>query len=299
MADLLLAPLQTVDAEAYWRVFVSGRSDLPSPSVTVHLERYLGLPPDEQRTHYSFTRDGAIVGTIRILMGTAESPGANLAGFSMDPAHADLASAAIVKAIDRLRARGQMQITAGFEDRYEPAFRAVGFRRWFARTRLEAPTAKGPVPPELGLRPPEEPEVLGLTTFFMDAYDGHMEQAFGMHVGPESEWRDYIAGLLKGDSGQFMPDASFVALEGDRLVGAILTTHWMETPLVAELGVAKDRRGRGIGRALLQAVFNRLADRDMHRIALFVTVGNDPAIRLYERMGFVQAGGQSVTARLE
>ncbi|MGQ0797462.1 MAG: GNAT family N-acetyltransferase [Methanobacteriota archaeon] len=297
MADLALVPLQSIDAEAYWRVFVSGRSDLPTASVRTHLERYLRLTPDDQRTHFAFTRDARTVGTIRIVTGAGGS--GEIAGFSMDPAHADLTKAALVKAVDRLRAQAVIRISASFEDRYEPAFAALGFRRWFARMRMEAATAKGPVPLGVPLRPPEEPEVIGLTSFFMDVYDGHMEQAFGLHTGSESEWRDYVAGLFKGDSGQYMPDASFVALEGERLVGAVLTTHWMETPLVAELGVAKDRRGRGLGRALLQATFNRLVDRDMPRLALFVTVGNDPAVRLYERMGFSQVGGQSVTARLE
>src|SRR5438309_311487 len=164
---------------------------------------------------------------------------------------------------------------------------------------MEAPTKKSPPREGLKLQPPEEDEVLGLTKFLIDVYEGHVEQQYGMHVGPEEEWRGYVGGLFKGDSGQFMPDASYVALEGDRIVGAILVTHWMGTPLVAELGVAKDRRGRGIGRALLEAAMGRLASRDEPRLALYVTLGNDPAIALYRSLGFVQVGGQSVTARLE
>src|SRR5439155_1411805 len=136
-------------------------------------------------------------------------------------------------------------------------------------------------PSGVKLQPPEEDEVLGLTKFLMDVYEGHMEQQYGIHTGPEDEWRGYVAGLFKGDSGQFMPDASHVALEGDRIVGAILITHWMGMPLVAELGVAKDRRGRGLGRALLETAMGRLAGRDEPRLALYVTLGNDPAIGLY------------------
>src|SRR5438309_1166232 len=195
--------------------------------------------------------------------------------------------------------RASADIGGHFEDRYRPAFAALGFRRVFARMRMEAPTKKSPPREGLKLQPPEEDEVLGLTKFLIDVYEGHVEQQYGMHVGPEEEWRGYVGGLFKGDSGQFMPDASYVALEGDRIVGAILVTHWMGTPLVAELGVAKDRRGRGIGRALLEAAMGRLAGRDEPRLALYVTLGNDPAIALYRALGFVQVGGQSVTARLE
>lgn len=299
MAELVLAPLTTLDAEAYWRVYVRGRSDLPTASVQVHVERYLQLPPEERRTYFAIKRDGEFIGTIRLLPGRQEPPGANLVGFSMDPAHAGLASRALIKAVDLLRAQGTSPIVASFEDRYEPAFAAIGFTRWFARLRMEAPTTRGSVPADLGLRPPEEPEVAKLTSFFMDVYAGHMEQAFGMHVGSEADWREYMTALLKGASGRFMPDASFVALDSDRIVGAILTTDWMETPLIAEIGVAKDRRGRGLGRALLQRTLNRLVDLDMPRLGLFVTEGNDPAIRLYETMGFAQVGGKSVTARIE
>jgi GNAT superfamily N-acetyltransferase len=287
-----LEPLQTTDAHAYWRTFVSGRTDLPTGDLKVHLDRYLALPPEEQRSHFSVKKDGRIIGTVRL--GPAE-----ISGFSMEPTSREEAAAALLKSMDLLRAGGATSITAHFEDIYESAFASLGFRRAFARMRMEGPTKRSAAPTGLRLQPPEEDEVLGLTKFLMDVYEGHMEQQYGIHTGPEEEWRGYVAGLFKGDSGRFMPDASQVALEGDRIVGAVLITHWMGMPLVAELGVAKDRRGRGFGRALLQAAMTRLAGRDEPRLALYVTVGNDPAIALYRSMDFVQVGGQSVTAHLD
>ncbi len=287
-----LEPLLTTDAHAYWRTFVSGRTDLPTRDLKIHLDRYLALPPEEQRSHFSVNKDGRIIGTVRL--GPAE-----ISGFSMDPTYRDEATAALLRSMDLLRAGGATTIIAHFEDLYESAFDSLGFRRVFARMRMEASTKRTAVPADMKLQPPEEDEVLGLTKFLMDVYDGHMEQQYGIHTGPEEEWRGYVAGLFKGDSGQFMPDASYVALEGDRIVGAILITHWMDMPLVAELGVAKDRRGRGFGRALIEAAMGRLEGRDEPRLALYVTVGNDPAIGLYRSMDFGQVGGQSVTARLQ
>ena len=287
-----LEPLQTTEAHAYWRTFVSGRTDLPTSDLQIHLDRYLALPPEEQRSHFSVKKEGRIVGTVRL--GPAE-----ISGFSMDPASREEAASALLRSMDLLRAGGASSIIAHFEDIYESAFESLGFRRVFARMRMEAPTKRNAAPINVKLQPPEEDEVLGLTKFLMDVYEGHLEQQYGIHTGPEEEWRGYVAGLFKGDSGQFMPDASHVALEGDRIVGAILITHWMGMPLVAELGVAKDRRGRGLGRALLETAMGRLAGREEPRLALYVTVGNDPAIALYRSMDFSQAGGQSVTARLE
>jgi len=289
---LSLEPLQTMEAHAYWRVFLSGRSDLPTGDLKVHLDRYLALSAGEQRSHFSVKKDGRIIGTLRL--GPAE-----ISGFSMDPAYASEAAAVLLKAVDTLRASGAAGLTATFEDRYEAAFASLGFRRGFARMRMEAPTMNTPPAHGVTLQPPEEDEVLGLTTFLMGVYEGHLEQQYGMHVGGEEEWRGYVAGLLKGDSGRFMPDASYVALDGDRIIGAILITHWMGMPLVAELGVAKDHRGRGLGRALLETSMVRLAAVDEPRLALYVTLGNDSAIALYRSLGFTQVGGESVTARLE
>ncbi len=125
-----------------------------------------------------------------------------------------------------------------------------------------------------------------------------MEQAHGIHVGSEEDWRGYVTGILRGDAGRFMPESSFVAVEGERLVGAVLVSHWMGSPMIAELGVSPDRRRRGIAHALLSTASTRLARLEERRWSLYVTEGNDPAIALYRAFGFDQAGGQTVTARL-
>ena len=291
MAGLVLAPITTAEAEDYWRVFLSGRTDVPTRSLSTHLERFLSLPPEEQRVYLAIRRDGRIIGTVRLLPGT-------ISGFSMDPAFPGEVSAAILRSIDLLRSRGASAITASYEDSYARAFEAVGFSPLFARMRMEAPTGKVPFTSAVPLKHPEEAEVLELPAFLRAVYEGHMEQQHGMHVGTEEDWRGYVTGLLRGESGRFMPDASFVALDGPRLAGAILVTHWMGRPLIAELGVARDARGRGLGRTLTLAASGRLADLGEPSWALYVTVGNDPAIRLYESLGFRQIGGGTVTARL-
>jgi len=287
---LRLEPLQTLDAEEYWRLYVAGRTDLPTRSVPAHVERYLALPKEEQRTHYAIRAGDAVIGTIRLLPDT-------ITGFSLDPARAQEARAAIIRALDLLRSGGAGAITASFDEAYGGDFEALGFQRVFARMRMEAPTRRSP-PPAVPLKPPEEAEVPGLARFFMDVYAGHVEQQYGMHVGSEQDWRGYISGILRGETGRFMPEASFVSLDDGTLAGAILVSHWMGSPLVAELGVSTDHRRRGIARALAAAASTRLATLEEPRWALYVTLGNEPAIALYRGFGFTQAGGQTVTARL-
>ncbi|HYM39607.1 MAG TPA: GNAT family N-acetyltransferase [Thermoplasmata archaeon] len=291
MPPLGIEPLRSPDAHAYWSVFVAGRTNLPTRSVAAHVDRYLTLPTEEQRTHFAVREGDAIVGAMRLLPGT-------ITGFSMDPAHRRDGSAAIIKAIDLLRTQGNGAITASFEDAYQRDFESLGFRRVFSRMRMEGATRRLPGPGPT-LKPPEEGEVPKLATFFRDVYEGHMEQAYGLHVGSVEYWREFVTGILRGGTGRFMPEASFVALEGERLTGAILVAYWMEGPLVAELGVVPDRRRQGVARALLSAASTRLVALEEPRWALYVTEGNEPAIRLYRAFGFEQVGGQTVTARLD
>src|SRR5204862_6810921 len=79
--SLRLEPLQTTEAHAYWRVFLSGRTDLPTGGLKIHLDRYLGLTPGEQRHHFSAEKDSRIIGTLRL--GPAE-----VSGVSIDPSFA-------------------------------------------------------------------------------------------------------------------------------------------------------------------------------------------------------------------
>ena len=52
------------------------------------------------------------------------------------------------------------------------------------------------------------------------------------------------------------------------------------------LAVPPEERGRGIGRALLAAVSQRLQNMGAAEISLHLLVGNDQAARFYEREGF-------------
>ena len=105
-----------------------------------------------------------------------------------------------------------------------------------------------------------------------------------------------MTGIWKGDSGGYLPRASWASKDDARLAGVALTTEWMGSPLLAELGVRLDRRGQGLGRALVLATVGALADLGHDRLGLYVTVGNDPAMALYKRLGFHQVGGRTVTA---
>ncbi|MBP1772140.1 MAG: putative acetyltransferase [Holophagaceae bacterium] len=97
--------------------------------------------------------------------------------------------------------------------------------------------------------------------------------------------------------------AQVVALDEGRVVGwCDIFPRW--APAVRHcgilgMGVLPAYRGRGIGRQLLAACIAKAFSQGITRIELEVRADNQRAIRLYERMGFVQEGRLRQAFRLD
>jgi mycothiol synthase len=103
---------------------------------------------------------------------------------------------------------------------------------------------------------------------------GNVERAF-------DDWRARSVG-----GAQFAPGLSAVAFDGDRLAGVVLANRWDDGQgYVSHLATARDRRGRGLGRALLAAALAKMRDGGLARAALDVNGSNESATRLYESVG--------------
>lgn len=119
----------------------------------------------------------------------------------------------------------------------------------------------------------------------LDAPDAFWTQHSDVAHLDEEGWRRRIAGQhhLQG-------------LLGDDPVGSV--GLWEDpgdepgTVTLVAMYVVPQARGRRIGERLVQAVLDEAADRGASRVVLQVTSKNDPAIRLYERMGFVFNGSR-------
>jgi mycothiol synthase len=91
------------------------------------------------------------------------------------------------------------------------------------------------------------------------------------------EWRGRALGA------QFAPDLATVA--GD-MAGVALAERWGDGEgYLSYLAVARDWRGRGLGRALLQATLRNFADAGLKRAVLSVNGRNESATRLYREAG--------------
>ena len=80
------------------------------------------------------------------------------------------------------------------------------------------------------------------------------------------------------------------ALEGDRLVGYIVNSRYVDAWHVMNVAVDPDFQQRGIATRLLERLFELTAGDGRRGYTLEVRVSNGDAIRLYERAGFKARG---------
>ena len=80
------------------------------------------------------------------------------------------------------------------------------------------------------------------------------------------------------------------AWEGDRLVGYIVNSRYVDAWHVMNVAVDPDCRRRGIATRLLERLFELTRDDQRRGYTLEVRVSNRDAIALYENLGFVRQG---------
>ena len=98
------------------------------------------------------------------------------------------------------------------------------------------------------------------------------------------------------------PEAQIVAEEDGRIAGSVLLyptgtviarpgggSLTLASPEVRLLAVAPSARGRGLGAALMDECVRRARDSGAQALTLHTTDIMQPAMRLYERMGFQRA----------
>lgn len=137
------------------------------------------------------------------------------------------------------------------------------------------------------LPPPNPPEGITMRAYEPGADDraAHevIETAF-------SEWgdrtpttfEDWVV-LIPGHR-SFVPDASRVALDGNRIVGVVIASDYQVEGWVPQLAVDREYRGRGIGGELMREVFRAFKERG-RPICGVNTDSRTGALGLYERVG--------------
>ena len=117
-----------------------------------------------------------------------------------------------------------------------------------------------------------------------------------------AEVMEWSALFRQTGSGVIEGSATSMACEAMHLAGrseeALVVSREGElrakTGHVGGMWVDPGVRGRGAGRALVDAAIVWARSRGLDRLELWVTKGNGPAVRLYERAGFADTGRRDV-----
>jgi N-acetylglutamate synthase len=99
--------------------------------------------------------------------------------------------------------------------------------------------------------------------------------------------------LAEGDSVEELtrylrrnPDMSAVALDGDRLIGAVLAGHDGRRGFVYHLSVSRDHRRSGVGKALVERVLAAFKMAGMRRVLLLVAADNGGGEKFWRQQGW-------------
>src|SRR5680860_1312859 len=98
--------------------------------------------------------------------------------------------------------------------------------------------------------------------------------------------RDMYGRLLAGERGRLSERDSMVLLRDGKVVGACYVTRSGRHFHIADLSLASDVRGQGLGRKLLETVLLGISRRKCKTLELEVTGENKRALSLYSSLGF-------------
>jgi ribosomal protein S18 acetylase RimI-like enzyme len=165
----------------------------------------------------------------------------------------------------------------GFRVLHEVLEMAVELRPPLPEPRWPAGVHRRPFDPE---RDAEE-----VHACLVEAFAGSDER-----VAPYEEWRPWLLGDPSYD-----PALVLIAESGGAIAG--VAQCWTEG-FVKDLAVRPAHRGRGLGEALLRAVFTEFARRGFAQVRLKVDADNPTgAVRLYRRVGMDELRRYSVYVR--
>ncbi len=188
---------------------------------------------------------------------------------------------------------------AGLSDEEEGAtLRPLGFAT-YARSEMTYP-AGGRAPSTAGtegirVRPFRAEDAESLARAHAAAYEGRFDRyLFLEDLDPLVDARSALRDLRRGRWGEFLSFASMVAEREGQIVGGTLVVRTARGALIADVAVAPDHAGRGVGRAAVAGTIAALRERGETWIRLVVTEGNRRAVQLYERLGFVRSIGPTL-----
>ncbi|MBE3558004.1 MAG: GNAT family N-acetyltransferase [Ktedonobacteraceae bacterium] len=289
-------PASLEDA-AIW-VSISRRSadQITFETEEAQIARFKEESPEKAAQRYLLWRDDTPVGRLRFFShgSTAELDGLVL----LPEAGGSVAVQVVAEAMVRAAALGARVLKATYPAAYIASFAAAGFQELRRRTGMTAATDISvplfPLPSSLRVREmyPHESEQVAI--LLQRAYAGGPDN---IHLDVPA-WRTEVQTIQEGGFGPFIPESCFVvehSLDPYHLAGAILVHLERGIPRIRHMVVAPMFRHVGLGQFLAVRAMRRLHELSYPTVILYVTLGI-PAVNLYHRLGFIEAGPTYVEA---
>jgi len=168
----------------------------------------------------------------------------------------------------------------------------------FGRSEMAfPPTVPVPemAPSPLGsLRPATPGDEPLLARLHERAYRDHLDRYLSLEeIDPtrdaDRQLRDYFSGRY----GELLSPGSTVVSVDGRVVAAALAVRRAAQALIIDVMTDPALQGKGLGRTALVGSLRALRDQGEAAIVLNVTEGNERAVRLYSRLGFIRTLGPS------
>lgn len=103
-----------------------------------------------------------------------------------------------------------------------------------------------------------------------------------MGINNTDDGKEGIAKYLRRN-----PATSFIAVEGNKIVGAILAGHDGRRGFIQHMTVSTEYRKQGIATRLLNATMEALEKEEIHKVALLNFKKNELANIFWEKSGFI------------
>lgn len=151
---------------------------------------------------------------------------------------------------------------------------------------MRAPLIERATPVVDGLRATTAHDVPALATLLLAGYRGTVDY----------EGEDAAAALVEiqrtfaGEYGEFVPTCSRVVERDGALRSATLVTRWEARPFITFTVTDPSYQRTGLARACLVSAMQGLRAAGESEVRLAVTLANEPALRLYESLGFIAFG---------
>jgi GNAT superfamily N-acetyltransferase len=265
-------------------------------SEDAQLTRYKEEAPEQQAQRYLLWRGDTPVGRLRFF---AQGNTAELDGLVLIPEAGGIVAAQVVtEALMRAAALEVRHLKATYPAAYIASFASAGFQELRRRTGMVASTHVSlpliALPASLRVRPVAEGDADQIGTLLQRAYAGGPDE-----IHPDiSGWRAEVRSTQEGRFGPFLPESCFVVehtLDRFHLSGAILVHLERNIPRIRHMAVAPLFRHVGMGQLLAVKTLLQLRDSGYTTVILYVTLGI-PAVNLYHRLGFVEAGATYIEA---